>query len=309
MVAVVTNIDADHMETYGFDFDRLKNTFIEFLHNLPFYGLVVLCIDDPAVKDIMPRVGRPVLTYGFDKQADYSISAVQAHERSTEFSVRRPDGLAPLTVKLNIPGQHNVLNATAAIAVAVDEGISDQQILAGLAGFEGVGRRFEVYGDYPVGDGSAMLVDDYGHHPTEIEATIRAVRDGWPERRLVLVFQPHRYTRTRDLFNDFVEVLSACDELVLVPVYGAGEAVIVGADSDHLCSAVEKNISMQIGKQNNRAKHCKGDHREGGPVLADSIEAVPEIIAGLVRPGDIVITQGAGSVSKLVKLLAESGLQ
>ena len=309
MVAVVTNIDEDHMETYGFDFDRLKNTFVEFLHNLPFYGLAVLCIDDPAVSDIMPRVGRPVLTYGFGEEADYCISAVKAHERSTEFTVQRPDGLAPLAVKMNIPGRHNVLNATAAIAVAVDEGISDQQILAGLAGFEGVGRRFEIYGDYPVGDGSAMLIDDYGHHPTEIEATIKAVRDGWPERRLVLVFQPHRYTRTRDLFDDFVQVLSACDALVLVPVYAAGETVINGADSDHLCAAIKKNISQQMLIPNKKGKRCGVEKKSKAPVLADSIEAVPELIAGLVCPGDIVITQGAGSVSALVKLLAESRLQ
>ncbi len=304
MTAVVTNIDADHMETYDFDFERLQNTFVEFLHNLPFYGLAVLCIDDPAVRAIMPRVGRPMLTYGFSEQADFRISGVKAHQRSTEFIVQRPDGGPALTVTMNIPGEHNMLNATAAIAVAVDEGISDQQIIAGLAGFEGVGRRFEVYGEYPVADGSAMLVDDYGHHPSEIAATIKAVRDGWPERRLILVFQPHRYTRTRDLFDDFVAVLSTCDALVLVPVYTAGESVIVGADSDHLCAAINQNTA----NDKIQSEDCK-HRRHVRSVLADSIEAVPEMIGSMVRGGDIVITQGAGSVSKLVKLLAESRLQ
>ncbi len=295
MIAVVTNIDADHMETYGFDFERLKTTFVEFLHNLPFYGLAVLCIDDDTVREILPRITRPIWTYGFSEDADFSISDVRACERSTEFAVSRPDGLAALNVKLNIPGEHNILNATAAIAVAVDEGIADHLILAGLEGFEGVGRRFEVYGDYPVGEGTAMLVDDYGHHPKEIEATIKAVRKGWPERRLVLVFQPHRYTRTRDLFDDFVEVLSTCDALVLVPVYSAGETPIDGADSEHLCAAInDQNYRPEV---------------RLSAVLAESIEAVPTMIAGLVRAGDIVITQGAGSVSTLVKLLAESHLQ
>ena len=295
MIAVVTNIDADHMETYDFDFEKLKTTFVEFLHNLPFYGLAVLCIDDPAVRDIMPRISRPVVTYGFSEDADFCITERQILQRNSQFIVRRPDGLEPLDVRINIPGDHNVLNATAAIAVAVDEGIADQQILDGLARFEGVGRRFDIYGEYPVDDGTAMLVDDYGHHPREIEATIKAVRDGWPERRLVVVFQPHRYSRTRDLFDDFVRVLSACDALVLVPVYSAGESVIAGADSEHLCAAIDSYSS---------------DKSTGAsPVLADSIEAVPDIIAGLVRGGDIVITQGAGSVSKLVKLLAQSRLR
>ena len=313
MRAVVTNIDADHMETYDFDFERLKNTFVEFLHNLPFYGLAVLCIDDPTVRDIMPRIARPVLTYGFADDADFRITDVQLSQRNSAFTVRRPDGLTPLDVHMNIPGEHNILNATAAIAVAVDEGIADQQIKDGLSRFEGVGRRFEIYGEYPLGNvdgsgngngkdksnGSAMLVDDYGHHPKEIEVTIKAVRDGWPERRLVLVFQPHRYTRTRDLFDDFVRVLSACDALVLVPVYAAGEDAIEGADSEHLCAAIDNYSGKNSGE-----KLCGVS-----PVLAESIDAVPDIIAGLVRPGDIVITQGAGSVSKLVKLLAESRFQ
>ena len=292
MVAVVTNIEADHMETYDFDFSKLKQTFIEFLHNLPFYGLAVLCIDDPVVREIMPLLSRPVLTYGFSEDADYRISQARVEERSAYFQVDRPEGLSSLKIKLNIPGRHNMLNATAAIAVATDEGLSDEAICAGLAGFQGVGRRFEVYGNYPVagGAGTAMLVDDYGHHPSEVKATVEAVREGWPQRRLVLIFQPHRYTRTRDLYDDFVEVLSEVDVLIIVPVYTAGEDEIPGATSRHLCRAIR-----QRGKVD--------------PVYADSIEAAPDILKSLVKPGDIVMTQGAGSVSKLVKLLADGGLQ
>ena len=292
MVAVVTNIEADHMETYDFDFSKLKQTFIDFLHNLPFYGLAVLCIDDPVVREIMPLVSRPVLTYGFSEDADYRISEERVEERSAYFKVDRPEGLSNLNIKLSIPGNHNMLNATAAIAVATDEGLDDAAIRAGLAGFQGVGRRFEVYGDYPVagGAGSAMLVDDYGHHPSEVKATVKAVREGWPQRRLVLIFQPHRYTRTRDLYDDFVEVLSEVDVLIIVPVYTAGEDEIPGATSRHLCRAIR-----QRGKVD--------------PVYAESIEAAPDILKSLVKPGDIVMTQGAGSVSKLVKLLADGGLQ
>ena len=292
MVAVVTNIEADHMATYDFDFSKLKQTFIEFLHNLPFYGLAVLCIDDPVVREIMPLVSRPVLTYGFSEDADYRISEAEVEERSAYFKVDRPEGLSPLKIKLSIPGRHNMLNATAAIAVATDEGLDDEAICAGLAGFQGVGRRFEVYGNYPVagGAGTAMLVDDYGHHPSEVKATVQAVREGWPQRRLVLIFQPHRYTRTRDLYDDFVEVLSDVDVLIVVPVYTAGEEEIPAANSRHLCRSIRQRGKLD-------------------PVYAESIEAVPDILKSLVKPGDIVMTQGAGSVSKLVKLLADGGLQ
>ena len=292
MVAVVTNIEADHMATYDFDFSKLKQTFIEFLHNLPFYGLAVLCIDDPVVREIMPLVSRPILTYGFSEDADYRISEAAVEERSAYFKVDRPEGLSPLKIKLSIPGRHNMLNATAAIAVATDEGLDDEAICAGLAGFQGVGRRFEVYGNYPVagGAGTAMLVDDYGHHPSEVKATVQAVREGWPQRRLVLIFQPHRYTRTRDLYDDFVEVLSEVDVLIVVPVYTAGEEEIPAANSRHLCRSIRQRGKLD-------------------PVYAESIEAVPDILKPLVKPGDIVMTQGAGSVSTLVKLLADGGLQ
>ncbi|MAT50542.1 MAG: UDP-N-acetylmuramate--L-alanine ligase [Porticoccaceae bacterium] len=290
MVAVVTNIDADHMETYGFDFSRLTGTFVEFLHNLPFYGLAVLCLDDTHVRGIIPQVSRPVLTYGFDGDADFRITDVVLKERTCQFTVHRPEGLAALKVKLNIPGVHNVLNATAAIAVCTDEGIDDAAILRGLEGFQGVGRRFEVYGDYPVTGGEAMLVDDYGHHPREVAATIKAVRDGWPDRRLVMIFQPHRYSRTRDLYEDFVRVLSTCDVLVVNEVYGAGEAEIPGATARQLCGTIRQRGLVD-------------------PIYAADINEIPDIVSNLVRGGDIVITQGAGSVSKLVRLLAERKLQ
>lgn len=304
MIAVVTNIDADHMATYDFDFERLKTTFVEFLHNLPFYGLAVVCIDDPTVRDIIPRIGRPTITYGFADDADFRIAEVSSFERSSEFVIYRPEGREPLRVTLNIPGVHNALNATAAIAIAVDEGIADRDILAALAAFEGVGRRFEIYGEYPVGQGTAMLVDDYGHHPREVAATIKAVRDGWPQRRLMLIFQPHRFTRTRDLFSDFVDVLSAVDTLILVPVYAAGEQPIVGADSEQLCSAIRRQASERAGCSSPATALRPDEIR-----LADAIETVPTLVAELVRPGDIVITQGAGSVSTLVRLLAESQLR
>lgn len=290
MVAVVTNIDADHMATYNFDFAKLKRTFVEFLHNLPFYGLAVLCNDDPVVREILSAVGRPTLTYGFAEGADFRITDVKLDGLGSRFVIHRPEGRVPLALRLNIPGAHNVLNAAAVVAVATDEGIADAAIERGLAGFQGVGRRFEVYGDYPVAGGTAMLVDDYGHHPREVEVTIQAVRDGWPGRRLVVIFQPHRYSRTRDLYEDFVQVLSACDALILLPVYSAGEEQIPGADSRHLCRSIRQRGLVD-------------------PIYADSIDAVPAIVRDVVRGGDIVITQGAGSVSQLVRLLAERQLR
>ena len=295
LVAVVTNIDIDHMETYGFDEGKLKQTFVEFLHNLPFYGLAVVCVDDERVRDVMPSVSRPMITYGFSEQADYRISDLRSEYSRSYFKVQRPDGKATLDVELNIPGAHNVLNATAAIAVATDEGIEDSAICAGLSKFGGVGRRFEIHGDFTVSTGSdrggeAMLVDDYGHHPREVAATIKAVRDGWPQRRLVMVFQPHRYSRTRDLYEDFVQILSSCDALIMTEVYSAGEEPIPGADSRQLCRSIRQRGLVD-------------------PIYAETIEAVPDIVRDIVRPDDIVITQGAGSVGKLVKLLAERKLQ
>ncbi len=290
MVAIVTNIDADHMETYGGDFSRLKKTFVEFLHNLPFYGLAVLCAEDPVVREIIPEISRPVLTYGFGEGCDFRAVNIRQDRMHTEFDVLRPGSDKPLAVRLNIPGIHNVLNATAVIAVATDEGISDAAIQEGLANFQGVGRRFQVYGQFAVGDGDALLVDDYGHHPREVAAVVKAVRDGWPDRRLVMVYQPHRYTRTRDLYEDFVEVLSSVDALVMLEVYSAGEDPIPGADSRHLCRSIRARGTIE-------------------PIFVEQIDGVPVIIKDLVRAGDLVITQGAGNVGALAPELARRGLQ
>ena len=218
MVAIVTNIDADHMATYEGDFSRLKRTFVEFLHNLPFYGLAVLCIDDPVVREILPQINRQVITYGQSEDAD--VRAINIHQQGmqTHFTAVR-HGHDDLTVSVNMPGVHNVLNALATIAVATDELVSDAAIIKGLTGFEGVGRRFQVYGNYPLNDGEIMLVDDYGHHPREVAAVIKAVRAGWPERRLVMIYQPHRFSRTHDLYEDFVQVLAETNVLLLMEVY------------------------------------------------------------------------------------------
>ena len=290
MVSVVTNIEADHMETYGFDFEVMKKTYIEFLHNLPFYGLAVLCLDDEVIRELLVDVARPLLTYGFSEDAAYRLRDLEMDKRQCHFVIDRPDNKASLNIKLNIPGRHNALNAAAAIAVATDEGISDKAIIAGLEHFSGVGRRFEMVGEYQVDQGSAMLVDDYGHHPTEVKATIAAVRDGWPDKRLVMVFQPHRYSRTRDLYEDFVQVLSQVDVLLVLDVYSAGEEPIAGAGSKNLCGSIRQ--------------------REGiDPIYVEQIEDVPNLLADLVCGGDLVLTQGAGSVSKLVAMLADSKLQ
>ena len=289
MVSVVTNIEADHMETYDFDFERLKDTYLQFLHNLPFYGLAVLCIDDETIESILIKIGRPTLTYGFNQKAAYRIKNFASSANTCCFQVDRPDDLPTLQVKLNIPGVHNALNATAAIAVASDEGISDQSIVRGLESFSGVGRRFEIIGEFPVAQGTAMLVDDYGHHPTEIRATIDAVRAGWPSKRLVMAFQPHRYSRTRDMFDEFVDVLSQVDQLILTDVYSAGEDVIDGAASEDLSLAIEQRGAVK-------------------PVYVGELQRVTGAITDLVQADDLVLTQGAGSVTKLVAMLTESEL-
>ncbi len=289
MVSVVTNIEADHMETYDFNFDRVKDTYIKFLHNLPFYGLAVLCVDDEVIRSLLVQVARPTLTYGFSDDAAYRIRKVSNSQHQTHFVIDRPDELTSLDITLNIPGRHNVLNAAAAIAVASDEGIPDSAIINGLQEFSGVGRRFEIIGDYPVKEGTAMLVDDYGHHPTEVKATIDAVRAGWPGKRLVMVFQPHRYTRTRDLFDDFVEVLSEVDVLIVLDVYAAGEEEIEGASSTDLCSSISQKSAVN-------------------PIHAQTLEIVPSLVADFVKADDLVLTQGAGSVTKLVAMLTDTEL-
>lgn len=290
MVSVVTNIDADHMDTYGGDFSVLKKTFVEFLHNLPFYGVAVLCGDDPVIQEIIPDVARSVLTYGFSEGCDFRAFDIRQDGGRQRFKVLRPGFDEPLELFLNMPGIHNVLNATAAVAVATDEGIADDAIQNGLAQFLGVGRRFQIYGEFPVGNsGTAMLVDDYGHHPREVAATIRAVRDGWPDRRLVMIYQPHRYTRTRDLYEDFVDVLSSVDQLILLEVYSAGEEAIPGADGRHLSRSIRNRAVVD-------------------PIFVEGIEGVPAVVKDIVKPGDVVITQGAGSVGGLAVELAKRKL-
>ncbi|MCC5859183.1 MAG: UDP-N-acetylmuramate--L-alanine ligase [Ectothiorhodospiraceae bacterium] len=277
MIATVTNVDADHLSTYGGDFRRLRSTFLEFLHHLPFYGLAVLCVDDPVVRELIPDVTRPVRTYGLNDEADVQARDIRQHGNRTRFRVQST-GYAPLEVDLNLPGRHNVQNALAAIAIARELGVDESAIVRALAEFQGIGRRFQSYGEVALpGGGQALVVDDYGHHPSEILATLRAVRDGWPERRLVLAFQPHRYSRTRDLFEDFARVLSDPDVLVLTDIYPAGEQPVPGADGRALAGAIRAR-----GKVN--------------PVFVDSMDELIETLPGVLRDGDILLTMGAGSI-------------
>jgi UDP-N-acetylmuramate--alanine ligase len=284
MVTVVTNIEADHMETYGGDFARLRQTFVDFLHNLPFYGLAVLCVDDTVLAGMGEDLGRPLLGYGFSEAADYRITDLAPEGLRTRFTVQRPQGHAPLTITLNMPGRHNVLNATAAVAVATDQGIADDIIQSTLEGFSGVGRRFSVYEGLHLGEHQITLVDDYGHHPTEVAATLASARQAWPERRVVMVYQPHRFTRTRDLYDDFVSVLSDSDFLVLLEVYPAGEEPIAGADSRSLARSIRQRGQLD-------------------PLYAADADSVPSLLADLLEPGDIVITQGAGDIARLAQRL------
>lgn len=292
MVSIVTNIDADHMATYGGDFERLKTTFIEFLHNLPFYGLAVLCLDDSHVRELLDQVKRQFVTYGFASDADYRITDFAQHEGEVSFTAIRPGNAVPLSVRLAMPGKHNALNAMAAIVVATDAGVSDEAILRGLAGFAGVGRRFQVHGHFelPGKEGDVMLVDDYGHHPREVDMVIQAVRAGWPGRRLVMLYQPHRYTRTRDLYEDFVRVLSQVDTLVLLDVYSAGENVILGAEGRSLAGSIRQRGDID-------------------PLFAEGKQELPGILQNVLRPGDILITQGAGDIGGISQSLAQAQLK
>lgn len=283
MVSIVTNIEADHMDTYQGDFQRMLDTYVEFLHNLPFYGLAVLCGDDPVIQSLLPSIGRKYLTYGFNDNADVrAINVEQGFNQST-FTVLR-EGFGPLTITLNLAGKHNILNALAAIAVATDEGINDQAIQKALNEFAGIGRRFEMLGEFETGRGSAILVDDYGHHPTEVEATIAVVRSNWPERRLVMAYQPHRFTRTRDLYEDFVRVLSQVDVLLLLEVYPAGEAPIEGADSKALCRSIRQRGQIE-------------------PIYVAEKNELPKVLASTLKDQDIVLTQGAGNIGQLARQL------
>jgi UDP-N-acetylmuramate--alanine ligase len=277
VAAIVTNIDADHMETYQHDFAKLKQAFVDFLQNLPFYGSAVLCTDDAAVREIMPFVSKPIVTYGFNKDAMVRAEDVAHEGGRMRFRALREGMPGALEVTLNLPGRHNVQNALAAIAVATELGVSDNAIVKALAEFHGVGRRFQRYGEIKISGGSFTLVDDYGHHPAEMRATLEAARGAFPGRRLVLAFQPHRYTRTRDLFEDFVAVLSGVDALLLADVYAAGEPSIVAADGKALVRAVRV-----VGKVE--------------PVFVKNIADMAEAIRTAARPGDVVVTMGAGSI-------------
>ncbi|CAG9244694.1 UDP-N-acetylmuramate--L-alanine ligase [Paraburkholderia unamae] len=277
VIEVITNIDADHMDTYGHDFARLKQAFIEFTHRLPFYGIAVLCVDDPNVKEILPFVSKPIIRYGLASDAQVRAVNVVAREGKMHFTVMREDAPS-LDIVLNLPGTHNVQNALAAIAIATELEVKDADIQRALAEFNGVGRRFQRYGEIPVnGGGAYTLIDDYGHHPVEMAATIAAARGAFPERRLVLAFQPHRYTRTRDCFEDFVRVLSTVDALVLTDVYAAGEAPIVAADGRALARAIRVAGKVE-------------------PVFIETVDEMPDALAAVVRDGDVVITMGAGSI-------------
>jgi UDP-N-acetylmuramate--alanine ligase len=291
VVAAVTNIDADHMDTYGHNFENLKSAFVEFLERLPFYGLAVLCIDDDNVRSIKDRVTKPVITYGLSDDAQ--VRAIDVRARGTQmcYTVLRPDH-APRPVVLNLAGIHNVRNSLAAIAIATAAGVSDEAIKRGLAEFRGVGRRFAQYGEMPIRDaegkvtGHYSLIDDYGHHPHEMAATLAAVRGAWPEKRIVVAFQPHRFTRTRDLFGEFVKVLSGVDGVVLADVYPAGEAPIEGADSEHLAQAL-------------------ADAGRPKPEVC-AVADMPAAIERLAEDGDVVITMGAGSIGRVAPAIAAS---
>lgn len=284
MMAVVTNVDRDHMGTYGGEFDRLQDAFVEFLHHLPFYGLAILCIDDAEVRKLLPQVTRQVLTYGTREEADLRAINVRYAHQTSHFQVQMK-GRKAFEVSLNLPGKHNVMNALAAIAVALEMGVSSNAISKALAGFAGIGRRFQVYEHCDFGKGDFMLVDDYGHHPTEVAATIDAVREGWPERRLVLVFQPHRYSRTHDVFEDFVQVLSEADVLVLTEVYAAGEKPLLDAD----------------GRALSRAIRARG---QTDPVFVSDLQDLPGVMKGLVHAGDIVLMMGAGDIGQMAARLS-----
>jgi len=289
MISIVTNLEEDHMDTYGGDFRKLEDTFIEFLHQLPFYGLAVLCIDDENIVNIEERVSRRISSYGIENnKADIQAFELQQNELKTSFKVKLKGEAETFPVTLNMPGRHNVLNALAAIAVANELGISVNVIQEALQKFQGIGRRFQVYGELPcTNHGKVLMVDDYGHHPSELAVTIEAIREGWGERRLVVLFQPHRYSRTRDLYEDFVHVLNRVDQLLLLEVYPAGESPIPGADSRSLCRSI-RNLGQL------------------DPVMVQDIDELPELLKNLLRDGDILLTMGAGTIGSLAASLPQT---
>jgi len=286
MLAVVTNIDADHMSTYDGDIEKLKGSFIEFLHNLPFYGLAVVCSDDPGVNDVLADIGRSVTTYGTNDEADVRATNIVFSAATTEFDVVFKDNSDTLHVKLQLPGLHNVRNSLAAIAVADELQIGNEAVAKALEDFEGIDRRFQRLGEVKTAAGTVMLVDDYGHHPTEIAATLSAAKSGWPEKRVVLVFQPHRYSRTRDLMDDFASVLSDADVLVLLDVYAAGEEPIAGADGRAMARAVRTRGSVE-------------------PVFVESLDELQPVLLDLIADGDLLLTMGAGDIGAYAAGLPE----
>jgi UDP-N-acetylmuramate--alanine ligase len=286
MLAVVTNVEADHMATYGGDLEQLHQTFVDFLHNLPFYGLAIICIDDPGAASLLARIPRAVLTYGFSEGADLRATNFRQEGRVSYFTVTRPGGGPPLEVELKLAGRHNVQNALAAIAVAQELEVEDAPLLRALAGFGGIDRRMQELGELAAGEGTALLVDDYGHHPTELERTLEAIHGAWPERRVVVAFQPHRYSRTRDLMDDFARVLAGTDALLLCEVYAAGEDPIPNADGRALARAIRSRGKVE-------------------PVFVETVDALPEALAGVLRAGDLLVTFGAGSIGGVAARLPE----
>jgi len=286
IMAVLTNIDTDHLENYGGDFALLKKNFIEFLHRLPFYGLAVVCMDDKVNREVLPSITKPVLTYGVDYEADIYARNIKHKGNKTWFQVSRKNHATWLEVELNLPGKHNVLNALAAITVAHELGVRDEAIAGALRNFQGIGRRCQILGEIVIDNKKLLLVDDYAHHPREISATLNALQTGWPGRRLVIVFQPHRYTRTRDLFEDFIQVLSEVDALLLLDIYPAGELPIAGADSRSLCRAIRLRGQVE-------------------PIFVENREEISSLLAGNVRDNDILVVLGAGDIGALAPLLMQ----
>ncbi|NNM60209.1 MAG: UDP-N-acetylmuramate--L-alanine ligase [Legionellales bacterium] len=289
MMSVVTNIDADHMGTYHDDFNQLKEAFLRFIHQLPFYGLAVLCVDDPVVRGLMGQISRPVITYGFDHDADIYAVNIEYVDTMVTFKAIRKYRNDAIAITLNTPGRHNVLNAMAAIAIATEIGVPDVAIQRALSNFQGVGRRMQVLGQLPVAGGQALMVDDYGHHPTEVAATLDAIRHAWPTKRLVMAYQPHRYTRTHDLFDDFARVLSEVDVLLMLDVYPAGETPIPGADSRNLCRTIR-----QRGKVD--------------PIYVGKSDELASVLKTVLQDGDLLLTQGAGDIGSMAAKLAEQKL-
>lgn len=289
LIAVVTNIDADHLENYGGDFERVKAAFSEFLHRLPFYGLAVLCVDDPLVAELAKQTPRHTIRYGLSEQANVRATDVVQAAGAMQFVLHFPDGNQQ-AITLNLPGQHNVLNALAAAAVGWQLGVSSEAIASALKKFQGIGRRFNIKGELNFGGGKALVVDDYGHHPRELEAVFAAARGGWPDKRLVVAFQPHRYSRTRDLFDDFVSVLSTCDAVVLTEVYAAGEAPINGADSKSLARAIRARGRID-------------------PVVVSGARELAEVLPDILNDGDLLLMMGAGDIGAVASDIANKGFE